>query len=62
MKRFANFAAMLAIGTLLLAAVAGCSNKAEHKKTETTSGPGGKTTTESKETVKTTGDNPPPAK
>jgi len=46
-------------GVFSLVGLTGCGEKAEVKQTESVSTPGGTTTTEKTETVKTTGDNPP---
>ncbi len=56
MKRFVPFAFCL---SLAAAVTAGCSDKATTTKKETVSGPQGTTEIEQKETVKTTGENPP---
>jgi hypothetical protein len=42
-------------------ALVGCENKSSMKTEKTVKGPGGTTTTVDEQTIKTTGENPPPA-
>lgn len=57
MKRF--FASALLLSAVSGFGLVGCGDTSEVKKTEEVSGPGGKTVTEAKTTVKSTGENPP---
>lgn len=56
MKRLIALASLLLIS---FAVTVGCGDKATTKSTTTTTGPGGTTEVEHKDTVKQTGDNPP---
>jgi hypothetical protein len=58
MKRF--LASALVLSSFSLFALVGCEDTSTSKTKVESSGPGGSTTVENKQTVKTTGDNPPP--
>jgi hypothetical protein len=60
MKR--TLSSALILGLLFFPAIGlvGCGEESKTAKTETISTPGGKTTTSTETTVKSTGDNPPP--
>jgi len=58
MKRF--FTAALIAGLFSTTGLVGCGEKAEVTQKETVSGPGGTTETTTSQTVKSTGENPPP--
>ena len=55
-----KFTSMVLSGIVLSAFAVGCGEKTEQKQTTKVTTPGGTTTTEKTETVKKTGDNPPP--
>jgi hypothetical protein len=54
--------ASMLIVAIALVTLPGCSDTASVKQETTTTTPGGKTTTTVEKSVKTSGDNPPPAK
>jgi len=58
MKRFLT--AALIAGLFSTTGLVGCSDKAEVTQTEKVSGPGGTTETTKSETIKSSGENPPP--
>jgi len=58
MKRFMS--AALIAGVFSTTGLVGCADKAEVTTTEKVSAPGGETTTTKSETIKSSGENPPP--
>lgn len=62
MKKLTSIALCLALATGFVGAISGCDKTASTKTTTTTTSPdGGKTTVEHTDTVKQSGENPPPA-